>query len=181
MTAGGYVMYVEMSSTVNPEQPPRDDSPLEAVAEIATLLRRTGHDVLLAGAALGLVLLGVLAQAHAVRELTDPLAPIRLSLLAVILGGLLRGGTLLALTNNHLLRPVGMMRRLTGAPTKPEWSPVLVRAPVPTRDELLRHVQFMVAAAYDRCLLAHGALQWAFGCVGGFVVWTLLNVMSGVA
>jgi hypothetical protein len=171
-------MYVEMSSNVGG---PHDDSPLEAVAEIAMLLRRTGHDVLVAGAALGLVLLGVLAQANAVQELTDPLAPIRLSLLALIVGGLLRGGTLLALTNSHLLRPVGMLRRLTGAPTRPEWSPVLVKAPEPARQELLRHVQLMVAAAYDRCHLAHGALQWALSCVVGFVLWTSLNVVSGVA
>src|SRR4051812_36720185 len=120
-------MYATMSPTGgvhgsgrSPE-PPHDPSPLEAVAEIAVLLRRSGQDMLVAGAAFGLVLLGVLTQAHAASALTDSLAPIRLSLLAAILAGVLRGATLLALTNGHLLRPVGMMRRLTGAPTKPEW------------------------------------------------------------
>ena len=161
-------------------EPHRDVTPLEAVAEIALLLRRSGHDVVVAGAAYGLVLLGLLAQAAAVREMTDPLAPIRLSLLAVIVGGLLRGGTLLALTNSHLLHPVSMLRRLTGAPAKAGWQSELVNAPDPPRAELLRHIQLMVAAAHDRCYLAHGALLWAVSSIGGFVLWTALNIASGI-
>ena len=165
-----------------PAEPCRDATPLEAVAEIATLLRRSGHDVLIAGAAFGLVLLGLLAQASAVREMTDPAAPIRLSLLAAIVGALLRGGTLLALTNSHLLHPVGMLRRVTGAPAKAGWRATeLVKAPDPPRAELIRHVQLVVAAAHDRCYLAHGALLWAFVSVSGFLMWTALNLAAGVA
>ena len=163
-----------------PPEPHHDAAPLEAVGEIARLLRRSGQDVLIAGAAFGLVLLGLLAQASAVRDMTDPLAPIRFSLLAAIVAGLLRGGVLLALTNSHLLRPVAMLRRLTGAPAKAGWRTVLVKVPEPPRAELIRHVQLMVAAAHDRCYLAHGALQWAVCCVAGFVLWTALNVASGV-
>jgi hypothetical protein len=168
------------SNIGQPPEPHRDPAPLEAVAEIAQLLRRSGQDVLITGAALGLVLLGLLAQASAVRDMTDPLAPIRLSLLAVIVSGLLRGGVLLALTNSHLLRPVAMLRRLTGAPAKAGWRTVLVRSPEPPRAELIRHVQLMVAAAHDRCYLAHGALLWAVSCAGGFILWTALNVAVGV-
>jgi hypothetical protein len=156
-----------------------DVSSLEAVGEIAALLRRSGQDVLLAGAAFGFVILGVLAQAHTIKELVDPLAPIRLSLFVAIIGGLLRGITLLALTSSHLLRPLSMLRRLTGASAKSGWSPVLVKAPEPPRAELFRHIQLMVAAAHHRCYLAHGALLWALGSVGCFVLWTSLNAASG--
>lgn len=164
-----------------PTEQPADTLALEVVADMASALRRSGQDIALAAALLGFVMLGLLVQAPAIWELHGPLAPIRFAVLCALAAGMLRGVSLLALTNGRLLRPLGDLRRTVAAPVKRGWRPLLAPPPKPTRQRLLEHVQLTVAAAYDRCYLAHGALQWALCCVGGFAVWTLLNVIGGTA
>jgi hypothetical protein len=171
-----------MSETLNrTEDRQPDDQATRTVTEILMLLRRSGHDTLVAGAALGLVLAGMFAQMHTVRDLTDPLATIRVMLLATLVGALLRGAILLTLTNGRLLEPLGRLRRVSGAPLISGWATPLTRVPSIAPGEMRRQLHHLVAAVHRRCYLARGALHWSFASVAIFTIWTLMNVLSGAS
>ncbi|MFI0450900.1 hypothetical protein [Actinomadura sp. 6N118] len=162
-----------------PSEPPHDQA-LELLAEFTLLLRRSGQDVLLAGGALALVVVGLLLQSGAVDDLHRPLAGARLVVLMALGVGALRCAALLALTHGDVLRPLSVIRRATNAPARAGWRPYL-RAPgrVPPGRSLYEHVQLLIAEAHDRHFHAHAALKWSFGCAGALVLWTVLNSVAG--
>lgn len=158
-----------------------DDNAAWTVTEILVLLRRSGHDTLVAAGALGLVLIGLFAQMHTIRDLDDPLAKIRLLLLATLVAAVLRGATLLTLTHGRLLEPLCRLRRVIGAPLITGWATSTSQVPPVTPGEMRRQLHHLVADVHRRCYLAHGALHWSFTSVAIFLIWTLINALSGVS
>jgi hypothetical protein len=151
----------------------------ELLAEFTTLLRRSGQDVLVAGAVLVVVLAGLALQAGAVRDLTAPLAPARLALLAALGLGLLRCAALLTLAHGRLLHPLSLVRQATNAPARSGWRPYLAVRSAPRDGVTFQHVQLLIADAHDRQYFAHATLCWSYVCAGGFMAWTVLNAMAG--
>ncbi|MFG2006553.1 hypothetical protein ACGFNU_46150 [Spirillospora sp. NPDC048911] len=159
---------------------PSGGQALELLAEFTLLLRRSGQDVLLAGGALALVVVGLLLQSGAVDDLDRPLAGARLVVLVALAVGSLRCAALLVLTHGDVLHPLSVIRRATDAPARSGWRPYLrVSAKAPPGRSLYEHVQLLIAEAHDRHYHAQAALRWAFGCAGALVVWTVLNSLAG--
>jgi hypothetical protein len=159
-------------STPPPQWNCHDDCSLQAIAEAAVHLRRTGHEVVLSGSIIALTS-GALALWVAMTH--NRAAAVVAAL--ITLAGAARGVALLLLAHKPLLASIGGIRQAFASTGNPTWLPTASFSP-PGEDRQLTLVRAFISAAYTRQRLSRQALRWASGTMTCFVLLVLAISLS---
>ncbi|WP_084958816.1 hypothetical protein [Thermoactinospora rubra] len=151
-------------NTVDPRPSCHDDCTLQAVTQVATLLRHSGHEVTVAGGVTALTAAGLAAWLLLARR--DPAGAM---VGVLVMGGLVRSLALIVLAHRPLLASIGRIRQAFAATGNPTWTPVAAFVPPPP-DRRMALVRAFISAAYVRQELSRRALRWAGGTMVCFVL-----------